>query len=201
MENKGIFFMLMLSWVFICLILVLALTPDLKKMPDVIVPPIETTITATEETLPTETTATIETTAPTEPIATEPLETEPIITEPTEHFKEIWDESAIYIAKTVWGEARGCTTEEQIKVIWCILNRVDSPNFPNTIKEVVTCGAFHGYSNSFPHEEFYDMALDIIFMWQQEKMGKVVNRTLEPNMYYMSAKSDGSGHNFREKWN
>lgn len=207
MENKGIFFVIVFGWVCIGLILVLALAPDLKKVPDVAFPPIETTTTIIEitptETAPIiETTTPIETTAPTEPIVTEPLETEPIITEPIDRFKEIWNESAIYIAKTVWGEARGCSTEEQIKVIWCILNRVDSPNFPNTIKEVVTSGAFHGYSKSFPcEEEFYNMALDIIFMWQQEKMGKVVDRTLESNMYYMSAKSDGSGHNFREKWN
>ena len=77
------------------------------------------------------------------------------------------------MAKTLWGEARGCSIEEQIKVAWCILNRVDHPNFPNTIKSVVTSGEFHGYSKSFPCEDkFYELSLEVIYLWQQEKISR-----------------------------
>ena len=39
-------------------------------------------------------------------------------------------EDADLIAKTVWGEARGCSVTQQAAVAWCILNRVDSAAFP-----------------------------------------------------------------------
>lgn len=212
MENKGIFMIIMLGWVFIILIVVLAVACRETNIPisDVNSTCTQETIIVESTETTQETTQELESTVSTESI--EPTETQPIIesqpqpeTQPNliiDNFEEVWKESAIYMAKTIWGEARGCSREEQAKVAWCILNRVDHSHFPNTIKEVVTSGAFHGYSKNFPcEEEFYKLSLEIILMWQQEKTGMVVNRTLEPNMYYMSAKSDGSGHNFREKWN
>ena len=46
-------------------------------------------------------------------------------------------EDAEVIAKVIWGEARGCDATQQAAVAWCILNRVDSADFPNSISEVV----------------------------------------------------------------
>lgn len=37
-----------------------------------------------------------------------------------------YDTEATYIAKTLYGEARGCSTTEQAAVVWCILNRADN---------------------------------------------------------------------------
>lgn len=207
MENKGVFMMMVLSWVFIILIAILAVACGKTDIPI-----LDVDSTCVQETIvveSTETTQETENTFSTE--STEPTETQPIIEtqpqpetqpDPTiDDFEETWKESAIYMAKTVWGEARGCSREEQAKVAWCILNRVDHPHFPNTIKEVVTSGAFHGYSKNFPcEEELYKLSLEIISMWQQEKTGVVVDRKLEPNMLYFSAKSDGTGHNFREQF-
>ena len=117
-------------------------------------------------------------------------------------FVEKWHESAVYIAKTVWGEARGTSREGQEKVIWCILNRVDSPRFPNTIIKVITAPLqFHGYVSTFPCEQkFYDMALEVITKWQAEKNGEEVDRLLPSDYYFFSADKSGLGNNFRKDW-
>ena len=48
------------------------------------------------------------------------------------------------LAKTVWGEARGCNKLEQSAVVWCILNRVDDGQ--GSIAQVITApDQFHGY--------------------------------------------------------
>lgn len=164
-----------------------------------IIEPTETTESTTEEILSTESTESTESTI--ETIIPEPPteESEPTFT--TDRFEKLWGEQAIYMAKTLWGEARGCSVEEQIKVAWCILNRVDHPNFPNTIKGVVTSGEFHGYSKGFPCEDkFYELSLEVIYLWQQEKMGIEVDRLLPHNMYFFSSNNDGTGHIFREEW-
>lgn len=122
-------------------------------------------------------------------------------TESIEIFKERWHESAVYLAKTVWGEARGTSIEGQEKVIWCILNRVDHSDFPDTIIGVVTApGAFHGYSSHHPcTEEMYELSLSVIKKWQAEKEGEEVDRILGCDYLYFCA--DGNGGNaFRTEW-
>lgn len=144
-------------------------------------------------TAPTESTS-----APTVPI-TEP--TEPPKTE-KEIFEMEWGRSAQYIAKTVWGEARGCNELEQRKVIWCILNRVDSADFhDNIIGVIMAPNQFHGFHYDNPiQEEHYQLALEIISLWLQEKQGVVIKRDLEKKYLFFSANSSGTGHNFRTNW-
>jgi hypothetical protein len=146
--------------------------------------------------------------------AHEPTEEPTQIMEPTEeteyipriedlgNIEEQWGEAAIYVAKTIYGEARGCSAAEQEKVVWCILNRVDDPRFPDTIIGVITQPSqFHGYSSSFPvWEEHYQLALDVIARWQFEKIGGESNRNLEPDYLYFSADSTGIGNVFRKSW-
>lgn len=162
---------------------------------------IEETLPATVPTEP----IIVETTTPT--IETIPEETEPEETEPTgpvmktlEEVEKEWSEEATYIAKTVWGEARGISVEEQEKVIWCILNRVDCSKYPDTIEGVVTSGAFHGYYKSNPWEEHYNLALEVIAKWLFEKEGGEIERLLESDYYYFSASRDGTYHIFRKEW-
>lgn len=50
------------------------------------------------------------------------------------------------LAKTVYGEARGVPDDEKALVVWTILQRTDSPGFPNTIIGVITAKIqFYGY--------------------------------------------------------
>ena len=53
--------------------------------------------------------------------------------------EEWWkeQESLQILAKTVCGEAAICTWEHQCAVACVVVNRVNDPRFPNTVKEVV----------------------------------------------------------------
>ena len=157
---------------------------------------------ATEET---------EITVATEPELIDPEPTEVVeeTTEPTEPpflldeaFEAEWGEAAVYMAKTLWGEARGTSADGQEMVGWCILNRVDDPRFHNTIIGVITApNQFHGYSPNFPcTDEFYQMSLDIIYRWQLEKRGGESNRILDPDYLYFCADASGLGNVFRKSW-
>lgn len=106
------------------------------------------------------------------------------------------EEEVVYIAKTVYGEARGCSKIQQSAVVWCILNRVDNGYWGDTIKEVVTArGQFHGYYASNPvTDEIREMVEDILYRWNMEKAGMTnVGRTLPERFIYFN--SDGFGSN------
>lgn len=110
---------------------------------------------------------------------------------------------ATYVAKTIWGEARGCSKMEQAAVAWCILNRVDSdlPYIPNDIKGVVTQkDQFHGYDKNFPvDEDIYNLAVDVIERWQREKLGdENVGRVLPKE--YLFFYGDGKHNHFTKGW-
>lgn len=109
---------------------------------------------------------------------------------------------AEYIAKTVWGEARGCSVDEQEQVIWCILNRVDSDYryFPDDVISVVTQPhQFHGYVPSNPvWPELYELSLDVLSRWEAEKRGEESNRNLPLEYLYFSG--DGKHNTFRVEY-
>ena len=102
------------------------------------------------------------------------------------------------LAQMLYGEARGCTVDNQMKCVWCVLNRVDDPRFPDTILGVLSQPSqFHGYSPDFPvWDELKDVALDVLTRWSLEKQGVIVEREL-PNTYLWFTGYNGSNH-FRE---
>lgn len=84
------------------------------------------------------------------------------------------------LAQMLYGEARGCTVDNQMKCVWCVLNRVDDARFPDTIIGVVSQpGQFYGYSPYFPvWDNLYAVALDVLTRWSMEKQGADVAREL-----------------------
>lgn len=104
----------------------------------------------------------------------------------------------IALAQMLYGEARGCTVDNQMKCVWCVLNRVDDPRFPNTIIGVLSQPSqFHGYSPDFPvWDGLKDVALDVLTRWSLEKQGVTVEREL-PNTYLWFT-GDGTTNWFRE---
>ena len=137
------------------------------------------------------------------------VDTEPVQeTEPqlpilfNEEFEQKWKDSAIFMAKTIWGEACGVNAEEQEKVAWCILNRVDDSRFPNTIIKVITApNQFHGYNSKFPcTDEMYALSLEVIYKWQLEKMGVEVDRKLDSDYLYFHSDKTGLGNVFKKTW-
>ena len=104
----------------------------------------------------------------------------------------------IALAQMLYGEARGCTVDNQMKCVWCVLNRVDDPRFPDTIQGVLSQPSqFHGYSPNFPvWDELKEVARDVLTRWSLEKQGVTVEREL-PDTYCWFTGFNGSNH-FRE---
>lgn len=140
-------------------------------------------------------------------VPVEPLEEEPFIeTEVVEPEPEpivINQTEAIHIAKTVWGEAGGCSPTEQAAVIWCILNRVDCdiPYIPNDIIGVITQPEqFHGYNPEHPVQtDIYDLTVDVLTRWELEKAGEIdVGRVLPKEFLWFHG--DGAHNYFRDSF-
>ena len=108
------------------------------------------------------------------------------------------EEDVAAVAKMLWGEARGCTRDNQIKCAWIVCNRVDDERFPDTIQGVLEQpNQFHGYSLSYPvTDELYSVAFDVLTRWSYEKQGVPVRREL-PNTYLWFT-GNGRENIFRE---
>ena len=114
---------------------------------------------------------------------------------------EIEESDVTFIAKTLWGEARGCTEIQQQAVVWCILNRVDDERFPNTVAEVITQPQqFHGYSERNPVDaELYAVALDTMARWQMEPYVKGgTGRVLPKQFVYFGG--NGTVNRYRDAY-
>ena len=122
------------------------------------------------------------------------------IAEPAEPEYEMYftEADVIALAQMLYGEARGCTVDNQMKCVWCVLNRVDDSRFPDTIQGVLSQPSqFHGYSPDFPvWDNLYAVALDVLTRWSMEKQGADVAREL-PDTYCWFTGFNGSNH-FRE---
>ena len=107
------------------------------------------------------------------------------------------EDDVVAMAKMLWGEARGCTLDNQQKAVWCVLNRVDDPRFPDTILGVLSQPSqFHGYSPDFPvWDELKEVARDVLTRWSLEKQGVTVERELPPEYVFFTG--DGIQNNFR----
>ena len=107
------------------------------------------------------------------------------------------EDDVVAMAKMLWGEARGCTRDNQAMAVWCVLNRVDDSRFPNTILGVLSQPSqFHGYSPDFPvWDNLYAVALDVLTRWSMEKQGADVARELDKNAVFFTG--DGIQNWFR----
>lgn len=108
---------------------------------------------------------------------------------------------AEYLAKTVWGEARGCSTAEQAAVVWCVLNRVDSESFPDDIISVVTQPSqFAGYDPDNPvMPELLALAEDVLSRRSiEESCVGGVGRVLPAE--YLFFTGDGQHNYFRTEY-
>ena len=100
----------------------------------------------------------------------------------------VYDAEIEAIARTMWGEARGVGSKTEIAAVgWCILNRVDSPDFPDNVIEVCAQkNQFKGYRPSYPvTDELRGLAADVIVRWVKEREGaEDVGRVLPREYLY-----------------
>ena len=133
-----------------------------------------------------------ETVEPEQPEAPEPSEA------PVYYEMYFTEDDVAAMAKMLWGEARGCTRDNQIKCAWVVVNRVDDERFPDTIQGVLSQPSqFHGYDPTYPvTSELYDVAFDVLTRWSYEKQGVPVRRELEKS--YLWFTGNGVENIFRE---
>ncbi|MBQ6053016.1 MAG: cell wall hydrolase [Clostridia bacterium] len=106
------------------------------------------------------------------------------------------------LARTLYGECRGVKSQmEQAAVAWCVLNRVDSRYYPNTVMEVITQPRqFHGYDEDYPVlPALKAIAEDVLAKWHLEKEGEEdVGRVLPKSYIYFVG--DGVHNYFTEEF-
>lgn len=132
-----------------------------------------------------------------DPVTSTATASELIIRYATEEEQEEHDqETLLALARTVWGEARGCSTTEQAAVVWCVLNRVDRPEWPDDPLSVVQQKyQFAGYDPENPvWPEHLALVEDVLDRWELEKTAVGdVGRVLPKEYVYF----DGDGiHNY-----
>ena len=97
------------------------------------------------------------------------------------------EREAEYISKVVYGMGKNHSVNDQMAIVWCILNRVESKDYPSTIAEV--CQQPHqwiGYSDDNPVlTEIYDMVLPILKNWHNN-----AHRPMDKSYIYLSWSSD-----------
>ena len=123
----------------------------------------------------------------------------PVQTEPPVYYEMYFTEDDVAeVAKMLWGEARGCTRDNQIKCAWIVCNRVDDECFPDTILGVLEQPSqFHGYDPSYPvTDELYSIAFDVLTRWSYEKQGIPVRRELPESFLWFTG--NGVENIFRE---
>lgn len=108
------------------------------------------------------------------------------------------------LAKTVWGEARGCAPEEQRLVVWTVLQRVDAGGAfaqYDTIEAAITApGQFAGYNENHPVDpDIYDLCLEALADWQSGAEPPT-HEIYAPTAPYYFFDGDGRHNWFREEW-
>ena len=108
-------------------------------------------------------------------------------------------EEITLVCQTVYGEARGCSKEEQQLVVWCICNRADYSG--TSVEQVVTADRqFHGYDPENPvTEEIFENVTEVLEAWSRNEEALVYEpyaTTTEYRYFY----GDGRHNWYREEW-
>ena len=124
-------------------------------------------------------------------------ESEPInLSEPVAKYTS---EEITLVCQTVYGEARGCSKEEQQLVVWCICNRADYSG--TSVEQVVTADRqFHGYDPENPvTEEIFENVTEVLEAWSRNEEALVYEPYATTTEYrYFSG--DGRHNWYREEW-
>ncbi|WP_195376958.1 cell wall hydrolase [Anaerotruncus rubiinfantis] len=107
------------------------------------------------------------------------------------------------LARMLYGEARGVASEmKKAACVWCVLNRVDDPRFPDTVLEVLEAPyQFSGYKADYPLlPELQELAADVLTRYQAERDGDTGAGRVLPAEYVFFT-GDGKNNHFTSEWN
>lgn len=110
------------------------------------------------------------------------------------------DEEVIVLAKMLWGEARGVSSDaEKAACVWCVLNRVDH-GYGDIITVVTAPEQFVGYNAKNPiDDDLITLCIDVLSRWYAEREGQVeVGRVLPADYLWFSG--DGERNHFRNAY-
>lgn len=111
----------------------------------------------------------------------------------------VQDEDAEMLARLAWCEARGCSVTGQAAVMWCVLNRVDDPRFPDSIHDVILQKNQFYYIPGAPvTEELLSLARDVLARWRMEDLLVDAGRVLPEG--YCWFRGDGQHNYFRDAY-
>jgi len=112
------------------------------------------------------------------------------------------DEEVEALARTVWGEARGCGKTQQAAVVWCVLNRADNWNM-SIIEVLSQHGQFTGFRSGNPvTDSITTLVKDVLTRWQIEKQGASANEVMRVlPKDYMWFNGNGESNLFRNEYN
>ena len=81
--------------------------------------------------------------------------------------EELLKQEGEYLARMLYGTALNHDERDQRTAIWCALNRVDSPGFPGSVKEVCQQESqWIGYSDDNPVlTDLYNLAIEELTTW------------------------------------
>ena len=106
------------------------------------------------------------------------------------------------LARMLYGEARGIASDmEKAACVWCVLNRVDDPRFPDTVLEVLEAPyQFAGYKEDYPLlPELQALAADVLTRYQAERDGNTEAGRVLPAEYVFFI-GDGKNNHFTAEW-
>ena len=101
--------------------------------------------------------------------------------------EDTYNTEAEYIAKLLYGQARYNSLEAQKAIAWLIINRVESPYYPNSVQEVVEQPSqWMGYNdNNIIEDRLYEVALTAVNDWHNG-----AHRPFSADFLYMVWTSD-----------
>lgn len=101
--------------------------------------------------------------------------------------EDTYNAEAEYIAKLLYGQARYNSPEAQKAIAWLIINRVESPYYPNSVQEVVEQPSqWMGYNdNNIIEDRLYEVALTAVNDWHNG-----AHRPFSADFLYMLWTSD-----------
>lgn len=106
------------------------------------------------------------------------------------------------LARMLYGEARGIASDmEKAACVWCVLNRVDDPRFPDTVLEVLEAPyQFSGYKADYPVlPKLAEIAADVLTRYQAEQEGSTGAGRVLPAEYVFFT-GDGKHNHFTAEW-
>lgn len=105
------------------------------------------------------------------------------------------------LAKVIYRESRGSTKTHSAAVAWCILNRVSSPKYGDSIESVITSPNQFAWVPNTPVKKYYrNLAKDVVTRWLlEQKEYKNVGRVLPKDYFFFTG--DGKYNYFRKNFN